>query len=310
MTSVDCSIALLDKPTGVTSHDVVFGARRRLSELAQLEGGERRRVKTGHAGTLDPFATGLLVLLVGRATRLQQYLLHQPKTYKAVARLGWTSDSGDRDGELTHTANVPADPRLSTGVLSLPVPAYSAIRVDGERLYAKARRGEEFEPPVREMTVYRADRMDLDGERATFEIDCAGGTYVRSVVATLKDAYCEELVRTHVGPLSLEDAVSPDSLTLKDLVDPLDALAHLPAQALSDDDARALLHGRRLAFEETMLSELPAASRQRTEDSADSADRPIRLVSAGRLLGVGRVYDGRLKAETILAGSLEELHAR
>ncbi|MFY9468906.1 MAG: tRNA pseudouridine(55) synthase TruB, partial [Solirubrobacterales bacterium] len=176
MTSIDCAIALLDKPAGVTSHDVVFAARRSLSQLAAAEDGERRRVKTGHAGTLDPFATGLLVLLVGRATRLQRYLIHRPKSYRTVVRLGWRSDSVDRDGVLTQTGRIPADPRLPTGVVALAVPAYSAIKVEGERLYAKARRGDEFAPPVREMTVYRAQRMHLDGERATFEIDCAGGT--------------------------------------------------------------------------------------------------------------------------------------
>ena len=95
--SIECGIVLVDKPAGVTSHDVVFDMRRKLSRAAG------QRVKTGHAGTLDPFATGLLVILVGRATRLQRYLQHQPKTYRATARLGWRSDSGDSDGELTHT---------------------------------------------------------------------------------------------------------------------------------------------------------------------------------------------------------------
>ncbi|MBK5229659.1 MAG: tRNA pseudouridine(55) synthase TruB [Thermoleophilia bacterium] len=292
MASFDCAIALVDKPAGVTSHDVVFRARGRLSALASAAAGKRVRVKTGHAGTLDPFATGLLVILAGRATRLQRYLLHQPKTYRVVARLGWRSDSGDPDGELTHTGRVPADPQLPTGALRLPVPAFSAIKVGGERLYAKARRGESFEPPLREMTVYRAQRMRFDGERATFEIDCAGGTYVRSVVATLEDAYCEALERTRVGDLRLEDAVPSDALSLDDLIDPLDVLAHLPARDLTDDQAESLIHGRAL----------PA------EGAADGD--PQRLVTGGRLLGVGRVVDGSLEPETILAASLEDLRAR
>jgi tRNA pseudouridine55 synthase len=292
MASFDCAIALVDKPAGITSHDVVFRARGRLSALATELAGERVRVKTGHAGTLDPFATGLLVILAGRATRLQRYLLHQRKTYRAVARLGWRSDSGDPEGELTHTGRRPADPRLPTGVIRLPVPAYSAIKVGGERLYAKARRGESFDPPSREMTVYRARRMQFDGERATFEIECAGGTYVRSVVATLEDAYCEALERTRVGGLRLEDAVASDALSLDDLIDPLDALAHLPARDLSDDEAETLIHGRAL----------PAA------DVADG-ETP-RLVAGGRLLGVGRVIGDTLRSETILAASLEELRAR
>lgn len=287
MSSIECALALVDKPTGVTSHDVVYTVRRRLRDLA---GG--RKVKIGHAGTLDPFATGLLVILVGRATRLQRYLLHQDKRYRVVARLGWRSDTGDVDGELVDTGRVPQDPRLPCGTVELPVPAYSAIKVDGQRLYAKARRGEEFEPPLREMTVYRAERMDLSGERATFEIDCAGGTYVRSLVATLEDAYCEQLVRTRVGDLRLDDAVAPGDLSLGDLIDPRAALAGIAELVLDHDDARAVIHGRAL----------PAG--ELAEDAAAS------LLVDGRLLGVGRAVAGTLKPETVLAGSLEELLAR
>lgn len=283
--SIASGVVLVDKPAGVTSHDVVFKLRRELSQRAG------KRVKTGHAGTLDPFATGLLVILVGRATRLQRYLQHQPKSYRTVAKLGWRSDSGDRDGELTHTGKVPQDPQLPTGVLELPVPAYSAIKVDGERLYAKARRGEDFAPPVREMTVYRAERMELSEQTlgedtAVFEIDCAGGTYIRSVVATLEDAYCEELVRTRVGDLRLEDA-DPERI-----LDPLDVLSHLDRRDLSEDEARELIFGRSLAVAD------------------GTSEDPVRLVVDGRLLGVGRLKGGNLSGETILAGSLEELIAR
>ena len=174
MADASCGLLLVNKPAGVTSHDVVNAMRRRFNT---------RRV--GHAGTLDPFATGLLVILLGRATRLQRYMLHLPKTYRVVARMGWRSSTGDRDGELEHTGNLPTDPQLPEGELELPVPAYSAIKVDGRRLYQRARAGEVFEPPVRTMVVYRAQRMALAGEFATFELDCSGGTYVRSVVETL-----------------------------------------------------------------------------------------------------------------------------
>ncbi len=277
--NIDCGVVLIDKPAGVTSHDVVFDVRRRLTTAAG------RKVRTGHAGTLDPFATGLLVVLVGRATRLQQYLQHQPKTYRAVARLGWISSSGDRDGDLTATGRVPADPQLPTGELELAVPALSAIRVDGERLYAKARRGDEFEPPVRTMTVYRAERMELEGDKAVFEIDCAGGTYIRSVVATLKDAYCDQLVRTKVGELDLKDA-DPDRL-----LDPLDVLSHIDRRDLTVAEATTLIHGRRL--------------------DSDREDGTLeRLVVEEHLLGIGRVTAGQLKAETNLAASVEELIAR
>ena len=282
--TVDCGVVLIDKPAGVTSHDVVFDVRRRLSRAAG------RRIKTGHAGTLDPFATGLLVVLIGRATRLQRYLQHQPKTYHVVARLGWSSDSGDVDGVLTETGRVPADPRLPTGELELPVPAYSAIKVEGQRLYAKARRGEDFEPPVRTMTVYRAERMalesDCDGERATFEIDCAGGTYIRSVVGTLEDAYCEQLRRTRVGDLRLEDA-DPERI-----IDPNGVLPHLSERVLNTDEAKAMIYGRRL-------------------DAGAFADgAALRMLLDGHLLGVGRVEAGQLVPETVLVASVEELLAR
>src|SRR5437879_10806905 len=117
-------VILVDKLSGVTSHDVVADARRRLG----------RGVKVGHAGTLDPFATGLLLLLVGRATRVQRFLMELPKTYRAVARLGWASDTGDRDGQLTHPGRVPETLELPTGELMQRPPAYSAVKVEGERL--------------------------------------------------------------------------------------------------------------------------------------------------------------------------------
>src|SRR3954451_1682033 len=125
-------VILLDKPRGVTSHDVVADVRGRLG----------RGVKVGHAGTLDPFATGLLLVLIGRATRAQRFLLGLPKTYRAVARLGWSSDTRDRDGTLVATGRVPQLLELPSGGLMQRPPAYSAVKVGGERLYARARRGE------------------------------------------------------------------------------------------------------------------------------------------------------------------------
>src|ERR1700759_4773482 len=119
---------LLDKPVGKTSHDVVAEVRR------------ERGVKAGHAGTLDPFATGLLLVLTGKATRLQRFLVGMPKTYLATARLGWTSTTGDPDGELTETGAVPDSLDLPTGTVRQSVPMTSAVRGGGERLYKKAHR--------------------------------------------------------------------------------------------------------------------------------------------------------------------------
>src|SRR6185312_8900064 len=128
-------ILLIDKPVGITSHDVVARVRRSL-------GG----AKTGHAGTLDPFASGLLVVLVGKATKLQARVMELPKRYETVARLGALSSTGDPEGEITETKRMPADPpTLPTGELRQRPPIHSAIKVKGERAYRKARRGEHFE---------------------------------------------------------------------------------------------------------------------------------------------------------------------
>ncbi len=124
-------VILYDKPAGATSHDVVAGVRRRLD----------RGTRVGHAGTLDPFATGLLLVLVGQATRVQRFLVALPKTYRAVARLGYVSDTGDPDGRVTRTGRVPERLELPTGELWQRPPAYSAVKVGGERLYRRARRG-------------------------------------------------------------------------------------------------------------------------------------------------------------------------
>jgi tRNA pseudouridine55 synthase len=194
MAAATGSVLLFDKPAGVTSHDVVAQVRR------------ERGVKAGHAGTLDPFATGLLLILLGRATRLQRFLVGLPKTYLATARLGWRSSTGDPDGELTETGRLPASLELPTGTVRQRVPMTSAVRVGGERLYKKAHRGEVVETPERDVQVHRAELLSGDGERAHYEIECSAGTYIRTLVETLEDAYCEELRRTAVGPFRVEQA--------------------------------------------------------------------------------------------------------
>lgn len=188
------TVLLYDKPAGVTSHDVVAKVRR------------ERGAKTGHAGTLDPFATGLLLILLGRATRLQRFLVGLPKTYLATARLGWRSSTGDSDGELSETGNLPETLELPTGTVRQRVPMTSAVRVGGERLYKKAHRGEVVETPERDVEVHRAQLLSSDGEYAHYEIECSAGTYVRTLVETLDDAYCSDLRRTAIGPFQVENA--------------------------------------------------------------------------------------------------------
>jgi tRNA pseudouridine55 synthase len=192
-------ILQIDKPAGMSSHDVVAAIRRRFGGL-----------KTGHAGTLDPFATGLLLVLLGRATKLQNRLMGLPKAYETLAVLGARSSTGDPEGEIEQTGHMPADPPpLPTGEVTQRPPIYSAIKIEGERAYKRARRGESFAMPPRIVTVHRFEQTWREGDRARFEIECSSGTYVRSLIADLGDAYCLELRRTRIGPFEVADATPP-----------------------------------------------------------------------------------------------------
>jgi tRNA pseudouridine55 synthase len=192
-------LLLIDKPVGISSHAVVALVRRAL-------GG----VRTGHAGTLDPFASGLLLVLVGKATRIQRHVMELPKSYETVARLGAISSTGDPEGEITHTGRLPAEaPQLLTGEIRQRPPIHSAVKIKGERAYRRARRGEAFQMPERIVTVHRFEQLWREGDRAGYGIECSSGTYVRSLIAGLGDAYCEELRRTAIGPFAVRDAVAP-----------------------------------------------------------------------------------------------------
>src|SRR5215211_2073963 len=254
---------LVDKPAGVTSHDVVAQVRR------------DRAGKVGHAGTLDPFATGLLVILLGRATRLQRYLLGLPKTYHAVARLGWRSSTGDPNGELTETGTIPERLDLPTGEIEQRVPMTSAVKVDGERLYRKAHRGETVETPMRRVTVYRAELIESDRERATYEIECSPGTYVRTLVETLRDAYCESLRRTRIGDLRVP-AEGQEEVSVETL------MSFLPRLELDAAAAERVGHGMAVPG-----------------DGAPG-ERRVRLIHDGRVIAIARPDGENLRPEVVL----------
>lgn len=254
------SALLVDKPAGVTSHDVVARVRR------------ERDGKVGHAGTLDPFATGLLIVFLGSATRMQRYLLELPKTYVATARLGWRSSTGDPDGELTETGNVPEKLELPTGEVTQQVPMTSAIKVDGERLYKKAHRGESVATPTRTVQVHRADLIDSDSERATFEIECSSGTYIRTLIETLDDAYCESLRRTAIGPHRVPETEEQE-ISIEDL------MAFLPGHKLSADEAESVSNG----------VAVPGVGEGR-----------VRLIHDGRLVAIARPEGENLRPEVVL----------
>jgi tRNA pseudouridine55 synthase len=254
---VNAAVLLVDKPAGPTSFGCVARVRGTL-------GG--RRVKVGHAGTLDPFATGLLALLVGRATRLAPYLVGLDKRYRTELQLGMRSDTGDPegvleegDGPLPDVAALAAACAAFRGTIAQVPPTTSAIKVGGRRAYALARAGEDVEMPVREVVIHSLDVVshDVARGRAVLDIHCSKGTYIRSLARDIGDAlgcgaYCSELRRLAIGHLDVAGAGSLDEVASDPLGGPWrmrcsDALAHLPARELESAEVDALLHGRAIA---------------------------------------------------------------
>jgi len=239
-------LLLVDKPGGMTSHDVVDRVRRAL--------GTR---KVGHTGTLDPLATGLLVVGVGRATRLLRYLSGLDKTYEGTGRLGEETDTLDAEGSVERTAAVTAargDVERAmaalTGDLEQRPPAYSAVKVGGVTLHRAARRGDAVEAPPRRIRVDGFDLISFDGRDFGFRVRCSSGTYVRVLVADVGaalgcGAHLIALRRTRVGPFSLEEAAPLDALGAPM---PLEqAVRHLPSVRLDHpDEAAAAANGRPL----------------------------------------------------------------
>jgi len=260
-------VILVDKPAGKTSHDVVAAVRRGLPG--------RRRV--GHAGTLDPFATGLLIVLVGRATRAQRFFMGLPKTYRVIARFGAVSSTGDPEGEITETGTSAPDPlELPVGDVRQRPPAHSAVKVAGERAYRRARRGEAVETAERSVHIERFELLNREGRRAELEVECSSGTYVRSLVSDLGDAYCEALRRTAIGAFRVDDADPNRMIALAQ------ALAFLPERHLYGEDARRAGHGVAVPGE---------------------AEGVTRLTDDHGLIAVAEPRDGQLKPVVGFRGS-------
>jgi tRNA pseudouridine55 synthase len=199
-------LLLVDKPAGLTSHDVVQHVRRIYGERS-----------IGHLGTLDPFATGLLILLLGRATRLANFLDIEPKTYEATIHFGAETDTDDCTGSVVRTAAVPESRavrdgvRELTGVISQRPPAYSAKSVDGTRAYDAARRGEPLELSPVQVTVQSWEISELNDDSIRAVITCSGGTYIRALARDLgrltsSAAHLTALRRTRIGSFDLRDA--------------------------------------------------------------------------------------------------------
>jgi tRNA pseudouridine55 synthase len=211
-------VALVDKPVGPSSFAVV-------SQIRRLTG-----ARTGHAGTLDPFATGLLLLLSGRATKLTPQLVGLDKRYLTDVDLRARTSTGDPEGEIVETLEPPDEAELERrltalrGEIELPIPAASAVKIGGERAYALARRGVVVEMPLRRSTVYVLDVVAYTGDTVTLDMRVSSGTYVRAI-ATALGGHCSTLRRTAVGPFDVIDAVAPDAFEPGRLLAESDVLA-------------------------------------------------------------------------------------
>jgi tRNA pseudouridine55 synthase len=209
-------VALVDKPAGPSSFAIV-------AQIRRVTG-----ARTGHAGTLDPFATGLLLLLSGRATKLAPRLVGLDKRYLTAIDLTATTTTGDPEGEVVERHEPPPTLDLDRlrGEIELPVPAASAVKIAGERAYKLHRRGVEVAMPLRRSIVHELEVVDRDATTVTLDLRVSSGTYVRAIAQAL-GGHCRTLRRTAVGPFSVEDAVPPELFEPGRLLDEEEVLAAL-----------------------------------------------------------------------------------
>lgn len=278
-------LVLIDKPAGPSSFAVLRSLRPALGH------------KLGHAGTLDPFATGLLLVLAGRATRLATFLSGLDKRYRATVQFGARSTTLDPEGEITAEAATTDQEAVRqaaaqlVGELDQRVPAASAVHIDGERAYRRLRRGEAVETPSRRVRIASLEVRSWDGDaqQAEIEVACSKGTYVRQIAADLGDAtaagaYCLALRRLGVGPFSVADAAPPERILEAPeqwLIPPARALPHLASQELSAGERVAISHGR----------PIPGGGHEGA----------VALIAGGELLAVAREQEGQLLPLAVFA---------
>jgi len=278
-------LVLVDKPAGPSSFGVLRSLRPALG------------TKLGHAGTLDPFATGLLLVLAGRATRLATYLSGLDKRYEAVVQFGASSTTLDPEGDIeptgaaTNAGAVAAAAAGLTGEVLQAVPAASAVKIDGRRSYARMRAGETVAAPPRPVRIDHLDVRGFDDEaqQARIAVACSKGTYVRQIAADLGEAtgagaYCLELRRTAVGEFAVSDAAAPAAVLDEPQGPwyraPAGALPHLPARDLAPPEVEAVRHGRALEL--------------------DGETGPVRLLAGGDLVAIGEPRDAALRPVVVL----------
>jgi tRNA pseudouridine55 synthase len=286
----------VDKPAGPTSHDVVAAARRAL--------GTRR---VGHTGTLDPFATGLLLLCVGPATRLVEFLTGLPKAYRARVRMGVRTTTDDPEGEVVATSEgwrdlEPADVEralapLRGRILQTP-PRFSAKKVGGEAAHYRIRRGEEFDLEPSEVEILRLEVLAWEPPHLELDVLCSSGTYVRALARDLGTAlevgaHLEALRRTAVGDFPVEDALRPEDLgdaevVRRTWVAPATALAHLPQVEVGAEQAARLAHGEAVAW---------------APPAGDTTGGPVAVVSDRELVAVASREGDRLRPRKVFVGA-------
>lgn len=293
----------VDKPAGPTSHDVVARTRRAL--------GERR---VGHAGTLDPFASGLLLVCIGTTTRLVEYLHDLDKVYEAEALLGVTTDTDDPEGrvlaeseawrEVTEGA-VLAALQEQVGTRLQQPPVFSARKVGGEAAYRKARRGEAVELAATPVTIHEIELTALDLPRVHFRVRCGTGTYIRSMARDLGEAlgsgaHLTALRRTAIGPFRVEEALPAGELErasvdgiLRHLLPARDAVRHLPSLEVDEDRERRLRMGQRVELPADLTAPMHAGT-------SIAEGQTLALVRGDLLVGIGVLEEGQLRPRKIL----------
>lgn len=249
--------------------------------------------KAGHAGTLDPMATGVLLVCVGKATKLISVLQDTRKVYSAEFLLGQRSDTDDATGNVVHTPNcapirretVESALRQFVGEISQVPPVFSAIKKNGQRAYAKARRGETVELEARPVTVYSINVVDFDWPRLTLTIECGSGTYIRSIARDLGNALecgalMSSLVRTAVGEFSIDNSVTTDDLTAENvdchLTDPVEIVQHLNRYRCDDSDEAAVAIGRPISVRGDSLQNMSQAD-DRVAMTSQDGDRLLAM---------------------------------
>jgi tRNA pseudouridine55 synthase len=256
-------LVLVDKPAGPSSFAIVKALR------------DRHGVKAGHAGTLDPRASGLLLCLLGPATRLARYLVGVERRYVTEVRLGLRTTTGDGEGEVLEKTAIPtlAEIEALRGEVELRIPQASAVKIEGTRAYELQRRGVAVEMPVRRSTIHDLRVRSFEPPLVELELRVSSGTYVRAIADAL-GGHCRTLHRTAVGPFQVEDANEDRTLP------PLAALPHLLEREVTEEEAQLLRTGRPLPGE---------------------GDGPVALwLAGGKLVAVGRAGGGMIHPETVL----------